>query len=507
MKTGFRQTMALLHSWAGLIPGWLLYAIFLTGSLSYYRQEISQWMQPELFGVVPSEQALAVGMDWLTRQAPDAALWRIDLPTPRDPVLTVMSKTQAGGGFVSDHLDPSTGLPLAARATRGGDFLYYFHFDLNLPWRIGRWIVCFCAVIMLVALVSGVITHRRIFTDFGKFRPGRGQRSWLDAHNFTGVLALPYHVLIAYTGLVTLATMYMPWGIERAYPSDSAAYYDDLAGRRPTGERSGVGAPLTPLPPLLAEARRQWSGGEPGRILIHNPRDAAAVITVVRRDSDTVSYDLASISFGGATGKQLAVHDHAGPAAATHGVLYGLHLARFAPASLRAFMFTCGLFGTAMIATGLILWIGKRRSRIGRGGAAHRGFRVAERLNVAVIAGLPIAIAVFLLSNRLLPADLAGRAQMEVYAFFGGWLAAAAHAMLRRLDRVWIEQCAAIAALAFCTPLASALTTGTGLQHTLLAGDGQRAGVDLALIAAGVFAAVITRYLHRRPRAEQSVRQ
>ena len=35
MKEGFRQAMAWLHTWAGLTFGWLLFAIFLTGTLAY----------------------------------------------------------------------------------------------------------------------------------------------------------------------------------------------------------------------------------------------------------------------------------------------------------------------------------------------------------------------------------------------------------------------------------------------------------------------------------------
>ena len=32
MKEGFRQSMAWLHTWSGLLFGWLLFAIFLTGT-------------------------------------------------------------------------------------------------------------------------------------------------------------------------------------------------------------------------------------------------------------------------------------------------------------------------------------------------------------------------------------------------------------------------------------------------------------------------------------------
>src|SRR5690606_10659174 len=45
---GIRQTMSDLHIWAGLLVGWLLYAMFLTGTVSYFKDEISQWMRPEL---------------------------------------------------------------------------------------------------------------------------------------------------------------------------------------------------------------------------------------------------------------------------------------------------------------------------------------------------------------------------------------------------------------------------------------------------------------------------
>ena len=46
MKQTLTQSMAWLHTWGGLIVGWLLFVIFLTGSLAVFDQEIDNWMTP-----------------------------------------------------------------------------------------------------------------------------------------------------------------------------------------------------------------------------------------------------------------------------------------------------------------------------------------------------------------------------------------------------------------------------------------------------------------------------
>jgi Uncharacterized iron-regulated membrane protein len=40
-----------IHSWSGLLFGWLLFAVFLTGTLTVFDNEITYWMQPELLEV------------------------------------------------------------------------------------------------------------------------------------------------------------------------------------------------------------------------------------------------------------------------------------------------------------------------------------------------------------------------------------------------------------------------------------------------------------------------
>ncbi len=112
--------------------------------------------------------------------------------------------------------------------------------------------------------------------------------------------------------------------------------------------------------------------------------------------------------------------------------MMGLHEAQFAAAPLRVLVFfLCGLMGAATVATGLVLWTVARAPK----GADPEGFglRLVRILNLGTIAGLPVGLAAYFLANRLLPSDLAARADWEVRGFFAAWILAAAG--LRALSR------------------------------------------------------------------------
>ena len=149
--------------------------------------------------------------------------WNIQLPNSRQNTTLITVRKQgedprARRGGTRITIDSVTGQTLEARETRGGSFLYRFHFELyGMPRMWSRWIVGIATLLMFVAIISGVITHKKIFKDFFTFRSGKGQRSWLDAHNATAVLALPFHIMITFSGLLLLLFTIMPWGLERVY--------------------------------------------------------------------------------------------------------------------------------------------------------------------------------------------------------------------------------------------------------------------------------------------------
>ncbi|GJD80699.1 PepSY-associated TM helix domain-containing protein [Methylobacterium gregans] len=481
MRQGFRQSMAWLHAWSGLLVGWVLFAVFVTGTASFYRSEISQWMRPELVATETDPgRAAERGAAYLQRQMPDAMGWFIELPTPEKPAIAVMWWKSMEGPFHQALLDPETGEPTSARATKGGDFLYRFHYELSMPPMLGRWIVGACTLVMLVALVSGIVTHRRIFADFFTFRRDRStQRGWLDAHNVAGVLGLPFHLMIAYTGLTLLATLYMPWGVRTAYKGDEIRYFVE-AGLMPD-LRWAAGKPgtLTPLGPVVAASVAR-GGKAPEGLSVWNPGDANATVVAIFEEPHGLSHHHPQIAFDGQTGAVLGQAGAVGAATGTGTVMAGLHMGHFAGPALRVLFFLCGLMGAATVATGLVLWAVARAPK----GAAPAGFglRLVRALNLGTIAGLPAGVAAYFLANRLLPVGLSERASWEIGAFFAIWGLVALVGALRPGPRAWSQALGLVGALFLSVPPVAALTTGLNLPGGAL----RFLGFDLMMLALGL---------------------
>ncbi|WP_296617220.1 PepSY domain-containing protein [Sphingomonas sp.] len=489
IREGTRQVMAWLHGWTGLMLGWVLFVMCLAGTMSVFKPEIGRWMRPEATASADRVQAIAAATTWLASDARGSTGWY--LTAPDDRANTVEATYDSGGDYVARALDPVSGAPVA-RETLGGEFFYRLHFELQLPFPWGRWLASIAALAMLTALVTGIIAHRRIFRDFFTFRPRKGQRSWLDAHNALGVLAMPFHLMITFSGLLTLASLNMPWGIVANYGSDLAAAYRDLtpgAVDRPAAKRA---AALAPIAPMLREAERRFGGAPFSRVAIANPGDAASVVTVYRSDAAQIGATVAEVSFDGPSGRVIGAWSEARPAVRSYAVIYGLHMGRFANGVLRWLYFLGGAMLTLAVASGMILWVVKRRERA----PLSLANRIVERLNVGIIAGVPVAFAAYLCANRLLPLGLADRAQQEVTIALGtaGLALLAALAVPPRL--AWPLLLGVLALLCLAAPVVGGGLTY--LSQALARGDFVLPVTDALLVAAALAASVCVRTVTRR---------
>jgi len=498
--------MSSLHTWGGLLVGWILYFIFLTGTLGYFDTEIDRWMRPELplrSSAISAEETVERGLIRLNDVAPAAERWRVELAHRGNDTgahiswRTGRARDGAPGVFGYEPLEEAG---TAARRTGGGQLLYQMHYRLHyLDENDAAWIVGFCAMSMLVTILSGVICHKRIFRDFFTFRPRKGARSWLDAHNVLGVLALPFHIMITYSGLVFFMFMYMPYVLDEVYRLDETSqlrFFDNAYPSEPEyPRRSGAQAPLAPIEPILLASAAH--GGQLVAVAIHNPGDATARI-VVTRAPNTVRSAPQRLTYDGVTGEPIEAPGAAPAAQSAYDALIGLHEGLFAGPFLRWLYFVSGLMGSGMIATGLVLWTVKRGSRQTSGSCVH----AVGRLNAVTIIGLPIGIAAYFWANRLLPVDFEHRATWEAHTLFGSWAFTLIHAVMRPVKRAWIELPAVASALFFLLPLINALTTdrhlGVTLPHDGLPGDWALAGFDLTALAVGLIFGATAWYLRVR---------
>lgn len=534
----FRLSMTWLHTWFGLVLGYVLIVVFFFGSLSVFDREIDRWAIPETrFAPQPMSSFDTMLAPIFARMMPEAdelqaAAKRVRGPLPatlapmnwgaytthRDPVLSLYAEYAVPNNpddpddHVHGHvtIDPRNGRLLPDdRLKIGSEFFYPMHYGLNLTWKdLGYWIVGFAALVMLAALVSGVVIHRRIFRELFTFRPRKHvQRSTLDLHNLTGVVALPFHFMFALTGLTVFASIYLPVSETLLKPQAMAAAMADAKAKGLPFKPAGVQAPLASVDAMVVEAKRRWAArgmpGEVGYLYLNHVGDRNSYVTLYRAGSDRVTLVGQPIHFEGTSGRVLLEEPPPSAVAGVNDFLTGLHLQHFEHWLLRWFYVFGGLSGCLCIATGFIFFVEKRKRQHAKAGTG--GARWADAVAVATVTGMLVATLAILVANRLLPAEMAQRGDWEKASFWGAWVIAAAHALWRsapvrdaRLSPAWAEQCGAIAALAFAAVALNWITTGDHLVKTL----GERfwpvAGLDLALLVAGAIAAMAAVALRRR---------
>ncbi|MCL2915404.1 PepSY domain-containing protein [Shewanella corallii] len=514
MKESFFRTMTWLHTWTGLLVCWLLMLIFFAGTLSYYRYEINLWMKPELHTNVLQQyqdldlaQTLVQGQTYLADTAPGAKTWMLRLPTHRLPFVGYawMDAPKEGErrGKFHEHIVTTEGEMISdVRATKGGHFFYRLHFDLHyLPVPLARYLVGFATMFMLLAIITGIVIHKRIFKDFFALRLKKGPRSWLDSHTLSSVLALPYHLMITYTGLITLMFMYMPSAMEATYDGNRKALQKEITPVSTPAKPSGTPGELVSLSTILPSVLEQAEGKPIRDIRIQNPLDANSQIQVVLRNDSRVADHEYQLLYQGTSGEFIGkVGDSPSSMGKAYDTMIGLHAGRFAEPTLRFALFLSGVLGCVMIASGTLLWSKKLRQKqqkqIDQGARPSLGLYITESLNLGVIAGLPIAAASYLWANRLLSADYAGRYDAEINLFFTGLGVTLLLAFLGRIN--WRGALLTGGLMWLGIPVLNALTSSENLITNIVKGQWFIAWIDLLALMVGGLMLLAASYCKRK---------
>lgn len=379
------------HAAIGLIAGALLYIVCLTGTVSVFYPELQRLEQPvapEMHDVSPEAVQRAVEAVLASEEGkPKTTHLYVHMPVEDLPRTTIT--TDNGAVHVNND-----GTLAGPEEIAWSDFIVALHYTLNLPALVGITVVGALGVMILALSLSGVIAHPRIFRDAFRLRArhsgGVGLADW---HNRLSVWTLPFSTAIALTGaIIGLATI-TAYGMALAFEDGKVeAVYEPIFGKEGKPDATPAAAP--DVATALAHLRSNYPGVIPTYVVLHDPltrgQEVQITATHPRRliFGENYHYD-ADGKFHGAVG--LADGNVGQQAAAS---TYNLHFGNYGGLVVKLAYFVFGAALTAICATGIYIWLGKRIRR----GISEPRLRAAWNM---IVIGTP-AMLVFTFAARKL---------------------------------------------------------------------------------------------------------
>lgn len=500
MKRPYLREMRAFHSWVGLFLGWVLFGVLVTGSLAVFHTELDRWGLAEVpppTAIAP-QAAVAQSTTYLSKVAPTSRLWRITLPDNRDPYLRAAYKTQKGD--MVEAILNSGPTPVVVRNEQLGSFFLLYHSHLLMKrslTKLGLFLVGAAGIAMLVVCVSGVWGHIKIFAEFFTFRPGKNKhRAWLDLHTVLGVLPLPFHIMISYTGLVMLYWLYVPSAAFVVYGPNTPTFRQEALGTYTMAfpPQPHSSAPLFPLQTLLQNVAHQWGANQCAKIYVRDPFHQGALVEIWHERAHQVGQQYARRVYDGTTGQLISQNMPLSAVAQVQSVMAGLHWVEWGGPAIRWCYALAGLLGAALTASGLILYVEKRfraQKSLPRMGL------VARKVNIIAILGFSCACMSVFWAERLLPYSWPQRNTLFYTVFLACWLLLSAHTLLVSPKTAWKQQTSLFILLCALLPCAR-LYRKVSILSAIKAENWGCAMVDVSALAAAVIVFIALRISMQR---------
>jgi len=207
-----------LHGWFSL-PVWIIFCfVCLTGTISVISHELTWLTNPDARATNPqnlTEKPMSELVDIVQQAHPTANITTVMSFESYlvNAVIFSDSDVPFAIAYVNQYTGQIQAINLGMTFT---NFMRSLHGWLLFPWHsnysVGYYIVCFMAIVMLGALVSGLVIYKKFWRAFTqpKLRINQGKKTLLaDLHRLAGVWSMWFLMLMSITGLWYLAQAIM----------------------------------------------------------------------------------------------------------------------------------------------------------------------------------------------------------------------------------------------------------------------------------------------------------
>ena len=485
------------HSWTGISLGLFLFVVCFTGSLAMFYHEIQSWEDPARRIAVADEPVPVQPLvdAWVAEYPNDEITFLgVTYPSVYEPYYYGRLNRKPPEGeaeFLERRWETASGEILPERGDGLATWLLDFHRDLMWPAflggrQIGRALVGVAGVVMLLSILTGILTHRKILKEFFTFRTRQSVRvKWKDAHNFLGIWSLPFSIMIAFTGAwLGIVALLLPLTGLLVFEGDSEQVLHVLGGEETP--RAGIEAPMLSLDEVATRPHSD-SGAMPLSVSASNWGDRNAEYTVnYPPDTELMYYEVERIH--GVSGEALPLRGLLEPAASTRvlAAISPLHYGTYGGIALKFLYFGLGIALSAMVALGNMVWI-ERRARSAEGKRSPRFYDRLARLTAGVCMGVVLASVAIFYSDVFYAGAEDGRIFWVGITYFAVWFAGILYAFVPRnayratRSLLQLTGCGLLG-----LPVVSAIAAGTPPWTFVATGHLAAPAVDLTLFVLGL---------------------
>lgn len=359
MKTRTIRAWTWIHKWSSLISTAFLLMLCLTGLPLVFSHEIDDLLLgQDLAPAAPEGPRLDLDrvLDVALERQPGHVPAFMSFDEDR-PVVNVTSVPADGPAtaYAFQPIDQTSGAPAPPVSGHSVmEFLLQLHTDmfLGLP---GMLFLGLMGVMLVAAVVSGVVLYapfmRRL--PFGTVRAARRARTrWLDYHNLLGVVTVAWVLVVGVTGVVnTLAVPIIAYWKDTALEELTRAYDAPATTRDWSSLDAAVGRARAALPGMtlqfVAFPGSDYSTDHHYAVFFHG-------------DTPVTTYLITPALIDARTGELAAVAPMPWYVK-TLSLSQPLHFGDYGGLALKILWAILDIVTIIVLASGLYLWLGKRK--------------------------------------------------------------------------------------------------------------------------------------------------